>query len=647
MPTIKNEMYVSGNSMVGRNYKGIGSPFFDNSNIYLPQNREEMLGLAEYFYMYNSILRGTINKLAAYPLTELQFDSIANEKLKDKWQDILNEHIDVRSICKQSGINTFTYGEAFIIPHEPKRREYKCTGCGYITNSVSKIKRPEWKVKRKGKDEKPEHTFSGECPHCNKKKRLKITDKSMKGAEHIRFINVHPKYFAVKQNLYTGDSVYYMKIDKELQKSIKKFDPDYFDSTPVLFIEATFDKKNIKINKHNIYHLKNTGLTSTVMPEHGESAAMATFKDLFFSQMLKHTQEIIAKDRAVGYRGVSPSDQASMMSDLSSTKAHVIKEIKEWRSDPNHIAWFPFPMQFSNFSGEARNLFLANEIKSANDFAIVGLEVPQNFVYGNVGSYSGGSVDLRMLENRFLSYITQLNKMLREFIIPKCAAFYDIPAKEGAEGIRFQKFKMADDIQHKQMLANLAMNNKLSIKTLLDNVDAKLDYDDEIKQIALELKQMAEAQGDAGMINAEAQAKVQTKAMIMQAEAQQKMQMGLPENSGMFDGTQFSRIPLVEGAVDRFKSMIEQNGSVIVPQVLMWEQQFPNIMNRLYEKYPAISEMMTQAKMSMQGGGGMPQEEQAQQGGGQTSSEPQQQGQPVEPPMPEQRPSNAAGGGPM
>jgi len=645
VPTIKEEMINPDGSLVGKNYKGIGSPFFDNSNVYLPQSRDEMLKLAEYFYMYNSVLRGTINKLASYPLTELQFDSIRNENLKHKWQDILNEHVDVRALCKQSGINTFTYGEAFIIPHVPKRREYSCKGCGNIAVSVSDLKRPEWKVNTKGKGEKPEHLFKAECPHCKKKHKFDLIDKSMAGAEHIRFLNVHPKYFEVKQNMYTGDSIYYMKIDKTLQSSIKKFNADYFDTMPILFIEATFEKKNIKINKNNIYHLKNTGLTSTVMPEHGESSAMATFKDLFFSQMLKHTQEIIAKDRAVGYRGVSPSDQASMMSDLSTTKDHIRKEIKEWRKDPNHVAWFPFPMQFSNFSGEARNLFLANEIKASNDFAIVGLEVPQNFVYGNVGSYSGGSVDLRMLENRFLSYVTQLNRMLREFIIPKCAAFYKVPTKEGAEAIRFQKFKMADDIQHKQMLANLAMNGKLSIKTLLDNIDAKLDYDDEIKQIAEELKHMAEAQGDAGMINAEAQAKAQAKGMIMQMEAQQRAQTGMPENSGMFEGEQFSRIPLVEESVDRFKAMIDATGPAIVPQVMMWEQQFPNIVSRLYDKYPDIFELISQAKMSMMPP--QPQEGEVEGGAEASGGAPQGAEQPVEPPMPEQRPSNAMGGGPM
>lgn len=637
-------------SQIGKNYKGIGAPFFDYSNIYLPQNRRDLLLLAEYFYLTNSILRGTINKLAAYPLTDLQFDTVKDEIIRKKWDEILTKKVKVKDVMKTAGINCFLFGENYTIPYRPFVRKYRCSICGAIATSISKFKYPKWIVEKgkKSDEEDRKHTLSAECFHCKKKGEIVIKDDEKAGVGiygDISFINVHPLYFQLKHNIYTGISVFFMEIDTYVKTSIRNFDADLFDTTQLEIIKASFDNKKIKINPRNVYHLKNVGVSSSILPGHGESPAVSTFKDLFFSQMLKHLQEIIAKDRGINYRGVSPSDQTSTITNLSNLKEHIENEIKEWRKDPNHVAWFPVPVEFSSFSGEAKNLFLSQEIMASNNNAIVGLEVPQNFVYGNVGNYSGGSVDLRMLENRFISYVTQMNEMLQNFIIPKCAAFYQLQTGGGEDRIRFQKFKMADDVQQKELMVRLNAAGKISNDKTLQTVDANFTWAEESEQIKKEALDMAIISGESTAKATELQTKATIADQILQMAAQEQFQSSGKIDKSMFEKEIYSRLPIVENAAATFYKIIMQNPSAAGPFIMQWEQLYPHVMERLFTLHPDVEAMVNQLKAAMMpplqlqsGSGEKPKGQGGDQGGNQFGIGA------GTPPNPEQKPPRREGG---
>lgn len=641
-------------SQIGKNYRGIGAPFFDYSNIYLPMNRRDLLLLAEYFYLTNSILRGTVNKLAAYPLTDLQFDAIKDDKIRQKWDDILTKKVKVKELMKTAGINCFLFGENYTIPYRPFVRKYKCSSCGAIATSIAKFKFPKWEIEKGKKEveEERKHSLMAECYHCKRKSVIVIADSEKSGQgvnSDISFINIHPMFFQLKHNIYTGLSVFYMEIDPYVKVNIKAFDPDIFDTTQLEIIKATFDNKKIKVNAKNVYHLKNVGVSSSILPGHGESPAVSTFKDLFFSQMLKHLQEIIAKDRGINYRGVSPVDQTSAIQNLSELKDHIEVEIKEWRKDPNHVAWFPVPINFGSFSGEAKNLFLSNEIMASNNNAIVGLEVPQNFVYGNVGTYSGGSVDLRMLENRFISYVTQMNEMLQNFIIPKCAAFYKMQKGAGEDKVRFQKFKMADDVQQKELIVRLNAAGKISNDKTLQVVDTNYSWKEESEQIKIEMIDMAIIQAESNAKMGELSSKANIANQLIEMDAQKQLQATGKLDNRMFEKEIYSRLPQVEQAVDAFYRVIISNVSAAGPYILRWEQLYPNVMSRLYALHPDVESMVGQLKLSLMPPPVQPGNDNQQQNGQQNGQQEGQQGNNGEqdeatPLNPEQKPPRRDGG---
>ena len=153
--------------------------------------------------------------------------------------------------------------------------------------------------------------------------------------------------------------------------------------------------------------------------------------------------------------------------------------------------------------------------------------VPLEMSFGGM-SWSGSSVSLRMLENHFLIYRRLLLRFVN-WLKGKLRIYLTLPDVE----IGFTEFKMADDIQRKQMVLQLNAAQKISDRTLLTESGFDMDIEkDNIKREVIErskvtaaqMKGQAEAQGEAGVIQAKSQAQAQEAAFKANQQWQEKVQ---------------------------------------------------------------------------------------------------------------------------
>lgn len=129
---------------------------------------------------------------------------------------------------------------------------------------------------------------------------------------------------------------------------------------------------------------------------------------------------------------------------------------------------------------------------------------------GVVVHNSGGSISLRVLENLFLNTIEELTQFEQTFVLPNLRRFYRLPRIE----IHHQKFKMADDVQQKQLALSLRQTNTVSDQTTREELD--FDNDKETARIAKEDEERMRKMWDGGIKNA----RLQAETMKIQAEAQ-------------------------------------------------------------------------------------------------------------------------------
>jgi len=357
-------------------------------------------------------------------------------------------------------------------------------------------------------------------------------DKIVKNRRRIRLIRWYPQYIDVQYNPFTGQSVYIYRIPTWLKKRIS--DPtqnkELVEDTPLNFLTAIKQKKNIQFDPDNFYHFKNPSV-STEDDSFGMPPLLPVFKDAWLFQTYRRAQEAIAIDHILPMTLLIPQPPAGnvsphMSTNLAEWATRMQTMISKWRRDPNAIFTVPFPATVENVRGDARALGVQAEMEQIRQQICGGLDVPQEFIYGNL-NWSGSSISLRVLENLFLSRITQLDNFLRDFVIPSLQRFCSLPKIN----VRHADFKMADDVQQKQLALNLRQTDTISERTTVEELGfdyeeeqrrRRLEEDDRNNRMKRQSQAQAESQGQQMIIQARYQAQAQIAGQIAMQQAQQQ-----------------------------------------------------------------------------------------------------------------------------
>jgi len=194
------------------------------------------------------------------------------------------------------------------------------------------------------------------------------------------------------------------------------------------------------------------------------------------------------------------------------------EQIKKWRSDPNHIGVFPIPIGYQELGGNARALMLTPEMKFLEEEIINSLGVPLEFVKGG-STFTSGSVSLRIVENAFLTYRELLGDFLNYFVVEKLSQYLNYPPV----ALEFKKFKMADDIQAKQVVMNLNQSGKISDEKMLE----EFGFNHEKESAAI--KKAAKFQRENMLEDNKAQATAQGEATIIGGQYQVRAQKAMEQ----------------------------------------------------------------------------------------------------------------------
>jgi hypothetical protein len=470
-----------------------------------------------YYFLTNPLINTVVTKMAEYPITQISYDT-PQEDLKKRWQFILEDTLDFLAFAVGVGLDYFTYGNCFVSISFPFTKYLKCPNC----EKVKAISDVEYKFR--------DYQYLIVCAECGYIGPSKVLDRHKRSLKGVRLIRWAPQNMGLHHNTITGDTIYVYDMPQTLKNDILIGKPEIIEKVPHEFIEALRLSKAIQFSRDNLFHLKRPNLAEQDMGW-GLPLPLPVLKDVFYLQVLKKAQEAIAEQRIVPLEVLFPQPSSSTgdpygLVDLSNWTSKVEEEIARWRFDPNHIPIMPLPIGHQLIGGDGRALLLHQEIRLWSEQIVIGMGVPIEFVFGGA-SWSGSNVSLRMIENMFLKYRRQLLRLL-VWIRDKISLFMGIPTVP----MHFTDFKMADDMQKKQLLVNLATMNKVSDRTLLDEFN--LDYVAERKQIEGQFRYdaeyqkrlmvaQAEAQGEAGLVSAKYQSKMATEAqgqMVSGAEGE-------------------------------------------------------------------------------------------------------------------------------
>jgi len=272
---------------------------------------------------------------------------------------------------------------------------------------------------------------------------------------------------------------------------------------------------------------------------------------------------------------------------LGKWRSQIEEQIRKWKYDPNHIGVFPIPVGYQQLGGNARALLLTPEMKFLEEGIINSLGVPLEFIKGG-STWTGSSISLRIVENHFITYRELLEDFLNYFLVYKLVNNLSYaPTK-----LKFQKFKMSDDIQSKNLVLQLSEAGKISDAKLLDEFGYSFDEEMEalrrsrterLEETIAQREIDAEAQGKAALILAKYQSQAQTIASneafnqeieLFQEELTRE-NIGIPDDpSKIIEKYTITILSMPPAERDKFLRTMAQSMPVTYTMVLKRIQQY-------------------------------------------------------------------------
>lgn len=400
------------------------------------------------------------------------------------------------------------YGNAFVTIHWPIIKSLICSNCEckvVAKNAIYKFRNFRYFLS---------------CSACKVTAEAAVEDLNIKDLRGIKVVRWNPEHITVEHNEVTNRTDYFFDIPISLKNDIMMGKRHVIESIPNEFILALRESKTLKMREGEMFHLRRPTIAQKDMGW-GMPLILPVLKDSYYLQVLRKAQESIAQQYIVPLRVLFPqagsgtSDPYSTI-DLSLWRRRIEAEIEKWKLDQNYIPILPIPIGNETIGGEGKALMLHQEMRAWSEQIVAGMHVPIEFVFGGL-QYSGSNVSMRMLENQFDSYRTDLLVMCRDFILKRVANYMDWPAPD----IEFSRFRMADDLQRSALMMQANQAMKVSDTSFLNELE--LDLVQEEKYKAAELSKQLENNRRMQIANAQLQGELQIIQARYQAQAMKIM----------------------------------------------------------------------------------------------------------------------------
>ena len=532
------------------------SPFFDIGHTYLPTSVKHMFRWCRYYFLTNPLINAVTYKMAEYPVTPIVFDDV-DEDLRAHWIAIAEDKLNLRPFLVEVGLDYFCYGNAFITIHFPFEKYLLCDSCG----NKEKIQYASYKFRNL--------KYHLACKACGTITIAEVEDFHVRSLNDINLIRWNPEHVSIDQNEITGETSYYLEVTTSLKNDILMGKRHVVETIPNEFVESIRKGKALSFTKENLFHLKRPTIAQKDQGW-GMPLILPVLKDSYYLQILRKAQESIAHGYIVPLRILYPkagseTSDPYTTSNLSLWKERIEAEIFKWRLDPNYIPILPLPIGNEMIGGEGKALSLHQEMRAWSEQIIAGMHVPAEFIYGGL-QYSGSNVSMRMLENQFLGYRSNLLIMCKDFILARIARYMGWSKPK----ISFKPFKMADDLQKVAMAFQMNQAMKISDTTLLSEADYDIVTEEKHKKAELDKQlesqrkmQIAQANiaGDVMKVQAQYQKQImsETQGEVMPGLMQQAAE-ATPGTRGAAEAQQTPGMP--EGSTAYGENAGQANGAV-------------------------------------------------------------------------------------
>lgn len=554
--------------------------FFNMLVFERPENIRDIFKWCVNFYRSSGFLREIIDKISRYPVTTIEVTGDHD----GFWNKLLNDDLNIRETIVRLNINKNAFGNVFISIIPLFKRYLKCPKCKAThSHPIEKMEYTFRNFKFYSKCKNKIRDKNDEEISCGFQGEFELYDE-YPATENIDIAtNIHIKIWPtpcihVKQNGITGKTKIFYKLTKPEVDGISKGDKFMLETMPSDFMEAVkaYGKgAAVELEQDKTFWYKTEDIEEAVSTGYGLPFYFSAWKTMFQIFVHRKAQECIVSDHMLPYRVIYPTttngaDPIGNI-DLGQWRNSVSAMIHRWYNDPNEIGELPFPVGYQQLGGQGKAMSLTEEIDALHKSLLIETGIPPELIFGGM-SWSGSSVTLRMLENRFLYETNADNHFLKKLCKFIAAHFKHKPPTD----VKLSPFRMADDIAKANLFLGLAAQGKISYQRALGVLGENIDFIQEAEIIWKERDAHKKAQtalqgaaalaaSEAGRLNAREQVVTQIEAQDLQNALSQAMQSTLMEHSS---------ITTPSGYVNELNQMDENTRNQTLQQLQVDNPQF-------------------------------------------------------------------------
>ncbi|MCS4157639.1 hypothetical protein [Salinibacter ruber] len=541
------------------------SKLFSMADYHMPDNIKEIFRFCRYLVMSDPIVSGAVHKMAEAPVTQVVYEH-ESEPVKNKYQELFEQQLNVREKFLEAGIDLAVYSNAFLSLRVPVQRYLispNANGTSEIAKNelkkqaeqVRKGQRPEAELDQKVAENAEEPTnghqlpdrykakninwsmtgdgrFKGKCPKTGKEVIFERQDRYYPSAQNLSIKKWDPNQIEIHHNEVTGENRYYYQLQHDTKELIKDNNRWHLNNDPWEYIKAAREDRNVRIKEERLHHLSNVKV-SGAFNGWGIPRLYSAFKLIFYYMTLLRSNEQVARGKIQDLDILFPQSQSGMLDPVaampgSSFKKNVKSILKNWRDDPNFVGVSPIPVGNVKAFGKGRMQLITEELQPIFRMITTAMGIPYELLFGG-GKYSGMAVQQRLFSAQTGLHAERFNEAL-DFFQDQVVANLGEEQFPSSMNMHLKDYEGPDDQKRKKTRAQAAMNNMLSLSTFFE--DQGLDPESEWQKMEEDAKRMGKIKEIRGEAQARAKAEGQEIVQRKKMELQDDMEEAQKEEGG-------------------------------------------------------------------------------------------------------------------
>lgn len=475
-----------------------GNPFVDAASAAMPLSTGAMLRHAEYFAVSQEMLRAAFVRMVAYFLTKIKIDGEMGDDERDVRKRVLEDEFGMFTFLLLYGLSGLAYGNAYASVITPFRRFLKCPRCGveYSAKVVGE--------RNNGKLSWDAQGMSARCPACRRqvtygRKPPYLIDRvDRETLPRWRVWNPHDLEPA-EWDEWTGRPLYYdWTLPGDYKSDIRSGRIGAVVNAPVEVLDAAVGTGRFRFADGYVCHWTDATLPGLRTRGTGVPRAITNYRGLYLNQAYRRGNEVLAMHHVTPFRNVSPtaagggggegSDVIRSMN-LGFGRAQFQQMLDVHRRDPDAWHFSPYPLQYQALGADARQLTPRDLLDQSEAAVLNGIGMPVELYRASLAT-TASPFSIRLFERYGAPLFHGLSEAARFVSSRLCLSRAWQPFVA-----RLVPPTLADDVERKQILFNLAQQQKLPWSDVTAEL-LDISYDEATKKRYEEQRTEAESQAE-------------------------------------------------------------------------------------------------------------------------------------------------------